>query len=330
MVHDDSFDYVTTWQLVAMIVCVAYAEVLGGYCEGGYCDSVEAGSDSNSNGSDGIRNDRNIDDGGNNSLGDNGDGDVDFLFYGDNINTVTVQNTQHTQSSRNTQTSRNDVLNASDSLYLSLLTDYYETLQYVLDVLTVRVRYTRSTYTSEYVSSLASVQQRVSHLENNPKMNYLLESKSVQSEKIRNLKAVISDLFLGVASFARDSGRQRFTYFTDFSNFSDFNFFCILLEFFIINFILFFVQALFMTHDFLYLFHFLILLGTSLIYLCASLTYFFVQQFFSLRTTRIEGSALMQTNGKVSLLLIVIFSNPFTLHFCLFACFLVTFIGLPL
>lgn len=212
-VCDDSFDYVTTWQLVSMMVCSLYSELLGSYCEAHMGGTGDMNNDSNNNSNDKRSSyDSNNNNNNNNRHGDNGDNE--FRFYGDSINNSinnnnrSTQNTQSTQYTHTHNTQNHPQNTPKEALFLSLLTDHYDTLLSILAVLTVRVRYTRSAYISEYVPSLASISERIAHIENYPRIKSLLHSKSVKSDNIRILKTEISELLLSLAGSIRDAGRS--------------------------------------------------------------------------------------------------------------------------
>ena len=97
--------------------------------------------------------------------------------------------------------------NENKILFLSILKDYYEVFQSIVNVLSVRVRYTSAILFSEYCSSLSSVSQSISEIEKSPEISVFLQSKLKNCLDIQNLKKSISEILLNIALQMRDSGK---------------------------------------------------------------------------------------------------------------------------
>jgi hypothetical protein len=212
-VEDDSFDYLTTWVIVSKILCTLYSQLLVSYC------SSLSESESLPVSTVRYESNRGNDNDNNNNNDDDNDNDNDS---NDNYNTNNNHNTGRGGSSSSSSSSSNNnsnsnnkteekthnVRTASKEYVLSILTEYYSLLETVLDVLTVRVRYTNPKFLSEYLSSISAVIHSTSKTECLPCVLSIVQSTCVAGKGVRKLKRKICTLLLDIARQIRDSGER--------------------------------------------------------------------------------------------------------------------------
>ena len=94
----------------------------------------------------------------------------------------------------------------NNEIFLSILLDYYMIFHSILEVLNVRIRHTRWTFTSDYFSSLSSMSQEISNIEDSSHISILLALTTKCSADIQDIKKRISGILLSIARQVRDSG----------------------------------------------------------------------------------------------------------------------------
>ena len=180
-VSDDSYDYITTWQIVSMMLLSLYSKLL--HC---YVKRVILGSRNKNRNRN--RNHEYSTDSNRKNNSDN---------YSENSDDNNDRNGENSDSGDNG--------NGDKIVFLALLLDYYETLKLTLQVLTVRVRYTRWFYIAEYVTNLASITRTISIIEESSLISHFLRENK-RAQVVRDLKCEISKLFSDLLQFTRDSG----------------------------------------------------------------------------------------------------------------------------
>jgi hypothetical protein len=206
-VEDDSFDYLTVWQIVSKILCALYSKLLMSYCSSlsvsvvQYCE-IYSDSDNNDN--------RMMN---NNIVWNNYDDNHSGHSHRNNGGSSSSSNNKNRTNNNNNNNNKSEdkthsVRTASKEYVFSTLTEYYSLLETVLDVLTVRVRYTNQKFLSEYLSSISAVIQSTSKIESLPCLLPIVQSVCVLGKGVRKLKRKICSLLLDTARQIRDSGER--------------------------------------------------------------------------------------------------------------------------
>ena len=225
-IEDDSFDYLTVWQIVSKILCVLYSQLLMSYCNslsvsvsasdsvsvsGGAAQFVENNGYQNDNSNSNDSNHNNNHNNHENNHNNHNNGRSSSSSSSSSCSSSSNSNNNNKNNNNNNTEDRTltAVRTASKEYVLSTLSEYYSLLETVLDVLTVRVRYTNPKFLSEYLTSISAVIQSTSRTEGLPCVLPVMLSVCVLGKKVRKLKRKICALLLDIARQIRDSGEKK-------------------------------------------------------------------------------------------------------------------------
>ena len=205
LTDDDSFDYVTSWQIVSMITLSSFVQILKNYLFSHSEFDVDNEND--------INDDNNVYYDKHNNYSSNNYSSYDDRnrnrnrneseYYDDIIDRRTDNNSS-LQSNKKSRGKQNK--SKSSTFILKTLSSFYELLQCVLEVLNVRVRYTNSKKLSDYLISISSLVLLSSNLCIESAISRELNTKSRDAKDICKMKETCSILFLFVAKIVRDLG----------------------------------------------------------------------------------------------------------------------------
>ena len=207
LTDDDSFDYVTSWQIVSMITLSSFVQILKNYLFSHFEFYVDNEND--------INDDNNVYYDKHNNYSSNNYSSYDDRnrnrnrnrneseYYDDIIDRRTDNNSS-LQSNKKSRGKQNK--SKSSTFILKTLSSFYELLQCVLEVLNVRVRYTNSKKLSDYLISISSLVLLSSNLCIESAISRELNTKSRDAKDICKMKETCSILFLFVAKIVRDLG----------------------------------------------------------------------------------------------------------------------------
>ena len=213
LTDDDSFDYVTSWQIVSMITLSSFVQILKNYLFSHSEFDVDNEND--------INDDNNVYYDKHNNYSSNNYSSYDDRnrnrnrnrneseYYDDIIDRRTDNNSS-LQSNKKSRGKQNK--SKSSTFILKTLSSFYELLQCVLEVLNVRVRYTNSKKLSDYLISISSLVLLSSNLCIESAISRELNTKSRDAKDVYKMKETCSILFLFVAKIVRDLGTLRVLY----------------------------------------------------------------------------------------------------------------------
>ena len=203
LTDDDSFDYVTSWQIVSMITLSSFVQILKNYLFSHFEFYVDNEND--------INDDNNVYYDTHNNYSSN-----NYSSYDDrnrnrnkckNNDDIVDRRTDNNTSLQSNKKSRGKQNKSKSSTFiLKTLSSFYELLQCVLEVLNVRVRYTNSKKLSDYLISISSLVLLSSNLCIESAISRELNTKSRDAKDICKMKETCSILFLFVAKIVRDLG----------------------------------------------------------------------------------------------------------------------------
>ena len=183
-VEDDSFDYLTSWQIINTVVCFLYCELLECFIHS-YSTSSSSSSSSHSTSKSITINPRNNSSSNQNNNNNNSEG--------------------HEGSNENFKTKNNEK-NYFENFLQECLDGFYDMLGTIFEVLVVRVRYTNPKQIREYFAILSQICQIITKIEKKKIVRDMLISKSAYNRSSKRNSEKCSNMILELARIVRDSG----------------------------------------------------------------------------------------------------------------------------
>ena len=189
-VEDDGFDYLTSWQIVSVVVCYLYCELLECYTSAFSSSSSSFSSISSSSTS---------------SLHHTSRSDVIHPKH----NTTSNQDNSDISSRKNDENNQiqNIKKNSKHVRFIcKSVISLYELLEAILEVLVVRVRYTNPKQIREYFLLLSQLCQIIMKIEKNKIVTDVIKLRSIVKDNTEKSRENCSSLIVELARKIRDAG----------------------------------------------------------------------------------------------------------------------------
>ena len=198
-VEDDSFDYLTSWQIVSAVVCYLYCELLECFIHSYSTSSFSPSSSSSSSASSSSSS----------SSHSTSKSDTINLQHNSTCNhnnNNNINNSEINQGNTEEFNTKNNETNNIENFLLECFDGFYDMLEIMFEVLVVRIRYTNPKQIREYFSLLSQICQIVTKIEKKKIVRVILNSKSVNNNNSQRNREKCSNMILELARIVRDSG----------------------------------------------------------------------------------------------------------------------------